>query len=200
MAGIFVVCDFPNPPTFMRYSVAMVTLKKWTVDELLAMDRAGLLDPSKRIELVNGEVYEMAIGENHASTVIQLSKLFERTFGNQALISTQNPVRMGDLGLPQPDLTLLKPRDDFYAQAHPTPSDVLLLIEIADSTIKYDREIKLPSYAQNAVNEVWIVNLNAGYTEVYRDPLDGEYLTKFVVQKSQSVAPLSFPQDTVVLL
>lgn len=178
----------------------MVTLKKWTVSELLAMDKAGLLDPSKRIELVNGEVYEMAIGENHASTVIRLSKLFEHTFGNQALVSTQNPVRMGDLGLPQPDLTLLKPRDDFYAHAHPTPSEVLLLIEIADSTIRYDRDIKLPSYAQNGIHEVWIVNLNAGYTEIYRDPLGGEYLTKFVVQKGQSVAPLAFPDGAVVLL
>ncbi len=178
----------------------MVTVKKWTVDELLAMDKAGLLDPSKRIELVNGEVYEMGIGENHSGTVIRLSKMLERIFGERTLVSSQNPIRMGNLGLPQPDIALLRPRDDFYTKVHPTPADAFLLIEVADSSIKHDRGTKLPSYAQNSVIEVWIVNLNAGYTEVYRDPLNGEYLTKFTVQKGSTVAPLAFPNEAVMLL
>ncbi|MBO1435938.1 Uma2 family endonuclease [Meiothermus sp. CFH 77666] len=180
--------------------IDMVTLKKWTVDELLAMDRAGLLDPSKRIELINGEVYEMGIGESHAGTIIRMVKLLEQVFGERALVSSQNPLRMGDLGLPQPDVALLKPRDDFYTTAYPTPADAFLVIEVADSSIKYDREIKLPSYAENGVREVWIVNLNAGHTEVYRDPQDGEYLTKFTVQKGAAVAPAAFPSDAIIPL
>jgi Uma2 family endonuclease len=178
----------------------MVTVKKWTVDELLALDKAGLLDPSKRIELVNGEIFEMGIGESHSGTVNRLNDMLVRKFLDRALVSTQNLLRIGNFGLPQPDLTLLKPRDDFYTTVHPTPTDVFVLVEVADSSIKHDRDTKLPSYAENGVPEVWIVNLNANYTEVYRDPLDGAYQTQFTVPKGSSVAPLAFPNDAVVLL
>lgn len=178
----------------------MVTLKKWTVDELLGMEKAGLLDPEKKIELIDGEVYEMSIGEDHAGVVRRLSKVLERTYGDGAVISVQNPIRMGNSGLPQPDFALLRPREDLYAKIHPKPEDVLLVIEVADSSLKYDRGKKLRSYAQNGIAEVWIVNLSGEQTEVYREPSGNKYREQTTVDRGQSVAPLAFPNDPITPL
>lgn len=183
----------------MRYPLAMVTVKKWTVDELLAMDKAGLLDPSKRIELINGEIFEMPIGEQHADAVDHLNEVLVKQFAGKARVRVQNPIFLDQSNLPQPDFALLDPTQN-YSTRHPGPESVYLLIEVSDSTLAHDRGRKLSQYALLGIREVWIVNLNAGYTEVYRDPQDGEYLTKFTVKKSQGVAPVAFPSDMVVPL
>ena len=163
------------------------------------MDKAGLLHPEKRIELLDGEVYEMPIGEVHADFVDKLTEVLVRQFSGRARVRVQNPVFLDQTDLPQPDFALLDPTQD-YKSHHPRPENVYWLIEVSDSTLSYDRGKKLGRYALLGIKEVWIVNLTAGYTEIYRDPLNGEYLTKFVVQPGQSVAPLAFPGDAVVLL
>ncbi|MER3556431.1 MAG: Uma2 family endonuclease [Meiothermus sp.] len=183
----------------MRYPKAMVTLKKWTVDELLAMDKAGLLNPEKRIELIDGEVYEMPIGENHADVVDKLTEVLVKQFSGKARVRVQNPIFLDQADLVQPDFALLDAAQD-YRNHHPRPESVYLVIEVSDTTLAHDRGKKLGRYARVGIREVWIVNLNAGYTEVYRDPHGDEYLTKFVVQKGSSVAPLAFPGDAVTLL
>jgi Uma2 family endonuclease len=174
----------------------MVALKKWTVDELLAMDRAGLLHPDKRFELLDGEVYEMPIGEEHADVVDALNELLVQQFAGKARVRVQNPVYLSPSDLPQPDFALLDPRQD-YRSRHPQPENIYLIIEVAVTTLAHDRLKKLERYAQHGIVEVWIVNLEAGHTEVYRNPHHGEYLTRLTVPKGASVAPLAFPDTPV---
>jgi Uma2 family endonuclease len=178
----------------------MVTLKKWTANELIALDKAGQLNPEKRYELLNGEIYEMPpIGEHHANEVDILVTQLVLMLQHRARVRSQNPLYLDGSTLPQPDIILLKPDVD-YAAHHPSPEHVYLLIEVSDSTLMFDRNQKLRQYASVKIPEVWIVNLQDHYTEVYRDPLGAEYLTRFVVKPGQSIAPLAFPQDDILPL
>jgi Uma2 family endonuclease len=148
-----------------------------TVADYYRMAEAGVLAPDARVELIDGEIVDMApIGTRHGSAVLRLTHLCTQAAGSQATVSVQNSLRLGDRSEPQPDVMLLKPREDFYAQAHPTAEDVLLLIEVSDSTARYDREIKLPLYARHGVQEVWIVDLEARLLRSYSAPV-GELYT-----------------------
>lgn len=145
-----------------------------TADEYHRLGEAGVLAPDARVELINGEVIDMApIGSRHWSVVNRLHRLLERAVGDRALVSSQSSMRLGPHNEPQPDLALFKPRTDFYVGALPTAVDTLLIVEVADSTARYDREIKLPLYARHGVGEVWIVDLEAALLCVYRQP-EGE--------------------------
>lgn len=147
-----------------------------TVDEYYRMSEAGVLPPQARVELIEGMVVDMApMRSAHASVVARLNARLSAAVGAAALVWCQLPVRLGTHSEPEPDLMLLKPRADFYADAHPTPADVLLLIEVSDTTARYDREIKLPLYAQHGVQEVWIVDLDAGLFRRHRGPVGAEY-------------------------
>jgi Uma2 family endonuclease len=178
----------------------MVTLKKWTVQELLALDETGKLNPEKRYELLDGEVYEMQpIGEGHANELDSLVERFVLTFSGRARVRSQNPLYIEEFDLPQPDIALLDPKRD-YSKRHPRPEDTYLVVEISDSTLAYDRGKKLRRYALALIREVWIINLKDRHTEVYRDPMGEEYLTRFVVKPGESIAPLAFPKDLISLL
>ncbi len=173
--------------------------KRWTVGELLAMDKAGLLDPEKHVELIDGEVYEMAIGEDHADVVDHLNEALVAKFAGRARVRVQNPVFLDEHDLPQPDFALLDLAQN-YKLHHPKPENTYLVIEVSDSTLVFDRGKKLKRYALMGLREVWIVNLQDRQTEVFRDPQGDEYLTRFVVQPGQSVAPSAFPNDPVIPL
>lgn len=178
----------------------MVTLKKWTVEELLALDETGKLNPEKRYELLDGEVYEMQpIGEGHANEMDGLVERLVLQFSGRARVRSQNPLYLEPHDLPQPDIALLNPKRD-YSKQHPEPQDVYLVIEVSDSTLAYDRGKKLNRYALAGIREVWIVNLKDNHTEVYRDPMGEEYLTRFVVKAGEAVTPLAFPKDSIILL
>jgi len=119
---------------------------RFTVEEYHRMGQAGILSEDDRVELIEGEIVEMApVGSRHAACVKRLNALLSRRAGGRALVSVQDPIRLGEHSEPQPDLALLKPREDFYAAAHPGPEDVLLVIEVAETSLEYDREVKLPS-------------------------------------------------------
>jgi Uma2 family endonuclease len=179
----------------------MVTLKKWTVEDLLTLERAGRLDPDERVELLDGEVYKMhPIGEGHAGETDYLTELFILRFAGRAIVRTQNPVVLADSDLPQPDLALLRRDKGFYKKQHPRPEDIYLVVEIFDSTLGFDRGSKLKRYALAGICEVWVVNLLDDHTEVFRDPAGEEYLTRFVVKAGKPVAPLAFPEDELLLL
>jgi Uma2 family endonuclease len=179
----------------------MVTLKKWTVQDLLALEKAGRLDPNERIELLDGEVYKMQpIGEGHASETDYLTHLFTSRFASRATVRVQGPVLLDEGDLPQPDVALLRFDPTFYKKSHPKSEDIYLLVEISDSTLVYDRGRKLKRYALAGIREVWIVNLTANHTEVFRNPAGEEYLTRFVVKAGEAVAPLAFPEDALVVV
>ncbi len=150
--------------------------RKFTVEQFHKMAESGILNEDDRVELIRGEIIEMAaIGTKHAACVNRLSNFLAWKLGNKVIISVQNPVGLDDTSEPQPDVVLLKPREDFYASAHPQPKDVFLIIEVADTTIKYDREVKIPLYAQEGVVEVWLVDINEECVEVFREPVNGIY-------------------------
>ena len=172
--------------------------RKLSADQFEQMGRTGILGPEARVELIEGEMIEMApIGSRHAAAVALLSRHFTRAVGDTALVWTQSPLRLADDSEPQPDVMLLRPAADSYRSAHPRPADVLLLIEVADSTLRFDREIKLPLYARHGVPEVWILDLDAERFEVYREPAAGGYRRKLERQGVESIAPLALP--TVML-
>ncbi len=144
--------------------------------EFERMGEAGVFRADARLELIEGEIIEMSpIGSRHAACVNFLSWSLNRKVGDAAIVSTQNPVRLNDFSEPQPDVALLRLRADFYRTAHPTPADVLLIIEVSDTTVEHDRQVKVPLYAGAGVSEVWIVNLPEEKIEVYAGLLGGVY-------------------------
>jgi Uma2 family endonuclease len=147
-----------------------------TVDEYYRMAEAGILAPQARVELIRGEVVDMApMGSRHSGVVIRLTRRLVRAVGDDAIVSVQTPLRLGTASEPEPDLMVLLPRADDYATSHPGPNDVLLVIEVSDTTSRYDREIKLPLYAEQGIAEVWIVDLSASLLRIHRQPLGAEY-------------------------
>lgn len=154
----------------------LILRHRLTVDEYLRMGEAGILPVDARVELIDGEVVDMApMRSRHAGVVARLTALLGRAAGDRALVWCQLPLVLGERSAPEPDLTLLKPRTDFYRNAHPGASDVLLLIEVSDTTSDYDRRIKLPLYARHGIAEVWIVDLDQRLLRVCRGPQDDGY-------------------------
>jgi Uma2 family endonuclease len=161
----------------------------FTTEEYEQMIRAGILREDDRVELLRGEILEMApIGLRHSACVSRLSKLLERTVGERAIVWVQNPVLLPDHSMPQPDVTLLRWRDDFYARSRPIPQDVLLLVEVADTSLVLDRTAKVPLYAQAGIPEMWLVNLIEDTIEVYRQPQGQQYARVSTVGRGQSLA------------
>ena len=155
-----------------------VQLRKryFNVDDYYRMAEAGLFSEGDRVELIEGEVVEMSpIGSRHAGCVMRSSTVLNRKFGHLAIVSVQNPIRLGDFSEPQPDLALLKSRKDFYSASHPTVADVLVIIEVADTSADYDRNVKLPLYARAGIPETWVVILPKDLIEVHSQPKNGKY-------------------------
>ena len=140
------------------------------------MHEAGVFRPDSRLELIAGEIYEISpIGKLHAGCVAALSEMLRDLVQLAALVWVQNPIQLDDYTQPQPDIALLKRREDFYRRALPRPADVILVVEVADTTVDYDRLVKIPSYALAGITEAWLVNLRARRIEVYAEPDAGEY-------------------------
>ena len=173
-----------------------------TATEFTRMGETGVFAEDERLELIEGEIIEMSpIGRRHAGRVRFLINLLTRRLAeDEAVIDAQDPLILGDLSEPQPDLALLKPHADFYADEHPRPSDVLLLIEVADTSLTYDREIKIPIYARHGVPEVWIADLTAAAVEVYRQPTAEGYARIERLEVSDaSLSPQLLPELSVTV-
>ncbi|MCC3446994.1 MAG: Uma2 family endonuclease [Microcoleus sp. PH2017_29_MFU_D_A] len=165
-----------------------------TVEEYHLMGKAGIFPQGDRVELIEGELVQMAaIGTRHAGCVNRLNRLSAAIPETRAIIAVQNPVQLTDRTEPQPDVVFLQPRADYYSTAHPTPSQVLLLIEVSDSTVDYDRDVKVPIYARSQIAEVWLVDLEAQCLEVYRQPTPNGYSLIQKFWRGQQVSPLAFP-------
>lgn len=172
--------------------------RHFNIDEYYRMAAAGVLSEDDRVELIEGEIVEMnPIGSRHAACVGRLTELLGRLVVGKAIVWVQNPVQISDYSEPLPDVALLKRRDDFYAQANPQPSDVLLIIEVADSSVEYDRDIKIPLYAQSGISEVWLVNLPEGTIETYTQPSNDSYKETRYVKRGESLESKSIPSVTI---
>lgn len=171
-----------------------------TVDDYHRMAETNILTEDDRVELLNGELFEMAaIGSRHAACVNRLSNLIAERRSDRFIVSTQNPVRLTSYSEPQPDISVLRPRTDFYASGHPGPEDVLFLIEVADSSADYDRTTKVPLYAASNIPEVWLVDLNAQEIEVFRVPSSHGYKETKRYMAGDNIASAAFPDLTLVV-
>lgn len=180
--------------------VDWVPRHKLSVADYHCLGAAGVLDEDDRVELIEGEVIDMApIGSRHASVVTQLARRVMNAVGDAAIVYIQNPILLPTDSEPQPDLTLLKPCADFYAGGHPGPDDILLIIEVADTSLRYDREIKLPLYARHGIPEVWLIDLESRRIEAFRDPSGGMFQWSMVVDPSGRFAPVALPEVDVDL-
>ncbi len=160
-----------------------------TVADYYKMAEAGILGEDSRVELVEGEIVDMApIGSKHAFVVSRLAQFFTIAARDQYLVSVQNPLRLDDQSEPQPDIILLKPGN--YMDNLPGAGDVLLIVEVAHSSINYDRGVKLDLYARHAIPEVWLLDLMGGELLVCRKPADGQYRTLQKPLPDESVSPL----------
>jgi Uma2 family endonuclease len=146
--------------------------------ELEQMVRAWILAEDDRVELIDGELIKMGpIGKSHAACVDRLTRFFNRAADETVLVRTQGPVLINDLVELQPDLALLKARADYYEESLPTVGDILMVIEVADTTVTSDRRVKMPLYAQAGIPVAWLVDLPKRAAEVYTEPRDGVYET-----------------------
>ena len=166
---------------------------RFTVDDYYRMARAGVLGEDDRVELIDGEVVDMPpIGPGHSSSVARIGKTFERALGDVALVWTQNPLRLDRYTEPEPDVALVRTRSDFYRSAHPGPDDILLVVEVADTTLAADRSIKMPLYARHGVPEAWLVDVRGDVIHVYRDPAADGYRVVSTYRRGDRLAPLAF--------
>ena len=150
------------------------------------MGEVGILRADARVELIDGEIIDMSPSRSrHAGVVRHMARLLERAVGDAALVSVQSPVSLGDSSEPEPDIALLAPRADFYKSAHPRSADVMLIVEVADAWLRYDRQIKVPLYARHAIAEVWIADIERDVLTRYRVPAGDGY------RSVQSVADLT---------
>jgi Uma2 family endonuclease len=171
---------------------------RFSVSDYYRMGETGVLKPGALVELLDGKIIDMSpIGPFHGATVNRLNRHFNKMASGRWLVSTQNPVHLDEHSEPQPDLMLLKPAPDDYASRHPAPEDVILQIEVADSTLTYDREQKLPIYGRAGIAEVWIVNLLEKTIEIHREPHFSGYGYQRVVRSSDKASPAAFPDSEI---
>lgn len=180
------------PPVLDFRERAALPYHRWSVAEYHQMAKYGLLDETDRVELIDGEMIDMApIGSKHAFRVDSIARALQLAVGKALLVRVQNPLSLGDHSEPQPDIALVEDRN--YADAHPTAEDVLLIVEVSDTTIAYDRDVKLGLYARHGVPEVWLLDLNARELTVYREPAEGQYRLIRKPTASEVVSPASVP-------
>lgn len=173
---------------------AAVARRRLTADEYERMGEAGILHEDERVELIEGELIQMAaMGTPHVSCVLRLTHVFGRHAGNRMIVSVQNSFRLSDFSALEPDIVLVRYRDDFYAAVLPRPDDVLLIIEVADTSLRYDRDVKLPLYAAAGIPEVWIVDLQRRRVTVYREPTPEGYQQVIPHTRRARLSPLAFP-------
>ncbi|MDP9315259.1 MAG: Uma2 family endonuclease [Chloroflexota bacterium] len=148
-----------------------VARRQFTVTEYQRMADTGILHEDDRVELIDGEIFEMSpLGSRHVACVNRLVANVSSQVGQTVIVSVQNPIQLTDYSQPQPDLALLRRQPDFYAEALPTALDVFLLIEVADTSLAYDRDVKVPRYAETNIPEVWLVNVEDETVLVYTQP------------------------------
>ena len=155
------------------------------------MATSGIFTENAQVELIQGEIIDMApIGSKHAGIVSFLARSLMLQLGESAIVRVQDPIHLGDFSAPQPDLAIVKPRDDFYREQHPTAEDVLLLIEVSDSTSNYDLKSKIPLYAKYGIAESWLIDLNDNRTIQFYQPREGRYALQNSFRADDLIIPI----------
>ena len=177
----------------------MIDLRRFSVDDYHLMAETGLFAEGERVELLEGRIYAVTpIGRRHAATVAKLTALLS-PLQHRAVLWVQNPLQLPPYGEPEPDVAVLRFSETFYEFEVPKPQDVLLVVEVADSTLGFDRRVKLPIYAEAGVPEFWIVNLVHNQVEVYLEPEGADYKMQEVVAFGSPISPHHLPDISLIL-
>jgi len=186
----------------MTLQLAQPRLKTFrlNVSQYHQMSEAGIFSENDKVELINGEIIEMSpIGRRHAACVDRINRLFSNILGIKVIVRVQNPIILNNLSEPEPDIALLKPRADFYESGHPQPQDIFLLIEVADSSLEYDRDVKIPLYASSGISEVWLVDIYEQVIIVYRYPSENGYSDIQTLSRGEKLSIQAFPEINLVV-
>jgi Uma2 family endonuclease len=171
---------------------------RFTVEQYYQMAESGILGPDERVELIEGEIVEVAaIGPTHAWLVANLTRTLTQRTDDNIRVDVQNPIHLGPRTEPQPDITLSRRHPGRIA--HPTPEDILFLIEVADTTLDYDRNTKLPLYAAAGIAESWLFDVSAWTLERHTEPRDGVYQQVARIGRGQSLASTTRPEITLAV-
>ncbi|MDB9438627.1 hypothetical protein BMF77_03616 [Dolichospermum sp. UHCC 0315A] len=184
----------------MQTTESPLQLRLWTVDEYHRMAEAGIFEPSERVELLEGKIIWMvAKGIAHRSAVGRTNKLLQNRLGNQAWIAVQDPVKLNERSEPEPDIAVVKIDPLDYADHHPTPAEVYLIIEVADSSLKLDTEIKAKAYSQAGIKDYWVLDVVKRELIVFRNPTIEGYQNREIITEHQNISPLDFPDLEIVV-
>ncbi len=184
--------------TTVKTPTSTPTRHRFTVAEYYAMADAGIFSKDDRVELLDGDIINMPpIGDWHQASIDFYTNILPQILQGQAIVRVQGPTRLSDESEPQPDVMLLKWREDYYQGGHPSPEDVLLLIEVSDTTIEYDRTAKLSAYARAGIPEVWIVSREDRRIESYTEPSEGTYSSVRHIGPADTISPQAFPDITL---
>lgn len=184
----------------MLSTEAPFTIRKWTVKEYHKLGEMGFFHPEERVELISGNIITIsAKGTAHTSGTRRTANLLRDLLGNQAAVYTQDPIALDDNSEPEPDIAvvIIDPFD--YATHHPIPSEVYLIIEVADSSLAYDREVKAPAYARSRIADYWVLNVCDRQLHVFREPTEDGYQSEVILEETASISPLQFPAFNIAI-
>jgi Uma2 family endonuclease len=175
-------------------------LKRWTVQEYHRMSESGILNPNERTELIAGQIILMAAkGSPHVTSLSLLANALRDQVGNLALVRTQDPIQLNDFSEPEPDLVIAQGNILDYADHHPSPNNVYLVVEVADSTLKQDCEIKDKVYAQAGITDYWVLDVKNRQLHVFREPTSTGYTSHLILTGAKQMSPLAFPNVALTL-
>jgi Uma2 family endonuclease len=184
----------------MQTTEAPFTVRLWTVQEYHQMAEAGIFHPEERVELIAGQIIRMsAKGTAHTAAVRRTAKILRNLLANQAEVYTQDPIQLDNFSEPEPDIAVVRIDPLDYADHHPTPSEVYLIIEVADSSFKYDRETKGKAYAKSGIADYWVLDVNERQLHVFREPTPEGYQSEVILSEEASLSPLQFPTFVIAL-
>ncbi|MDG2616933.1 Uma2 family endonuclease [Thermoleptolyngbya sichuanensis A183] len=173
-------------------------LRSLSVQDYRRMVEAGILAADERVELIEGQLYTMAAkGTAHSAAVTRIDRVLSQRLAGRALLRFQDPVQLSDFSQPEPDVAMVHPDPLDYEDHHPTPAEIFLLIEVADSTLRRDRDLKVPVYGRSGIQECWILDVQERRLYVFRDPGGAGYGAEQILSEQEAIAPLSFP-DCVI--
>ncbi len=174
--------------------------RRFTVNEYIRMSELGIIAATERTELVNGDIITMiAKGTAHTSAVLRTQEWFQESLGRRVFVKSQDPIQLSDYSEPEPDIVIANRDPWAYSTHHPSPDEVLLVIEVADASLKYDLETKAPLYATANIDEYWVLDVIERQLYVFRQLAEGRYQVQMILAEALPVTPLAFPELTLAI-
>jgi Uma2 family endonuclease len=177
-----------------------VAVRRLSVQDYHQMAESGILQPDERVELLEGQMIQMAAkGTAHSAAVTRIEQLLRNRLGNRVLLRFQDPVRLDDYSEPEPDVAVVQPNTLLYEDHHPTPAEVFLLIEVADTSLKFDCEVKALAYSRSGITDYWVLDVSDRKLHVYRVPSADGYQSEAILAEALTIAPLAFPECIIAV-